>query len=243
MDAVWVRSTNSKVKMARTKPNSSGISFLKVLLFPFKLLIGLILPFVLLIRCSVFMYTQFQWNAWLCLSVGTLATFICVFIYLNYFNRLVSGKKKARQEGARRRNFIVSGLLVAFFVGYVLLFLGVSNAKTTSVRGEYYTVHPLLRMAVGSLIVFDRSLVITDMSRVPADYQDMGLIVKGNSLHYPQKDGFVHALDLRTNDRPEWQNQMRETIFKLLGFRTLRHTGTEDHLHVSLMIHDNPGAL
>ncbi len=223
------------------KKQSGTISFWRVLLFPFKLALFLLLPFILLIRVSVFTYEYFALNGWVCLSVGALATFLCVFIYLNYISRLVSGKKN--KERTRKRNLVVAGLVVGGFVGYVLFFLSLSNAKTTSVQGEYYAVHPLLRTAVGSVIIFDQALVITDMSRVPSDYQDMGLAVKGKSLHYPQADGFVHALDLRTNDRAEWRNQWMEWTFSLLGFRTLRHTGTEDHLHISLMIHENPNAL
>ncbi len=50
-------------------------------------------------------------------------------------------------------------------------------------------------------------------------------------------------MDLRTNDRQEWRNQILELYFNLMGFNTLRHVGTADHLHVSLSPHDLPGAI
>ncbi len=61
-----------------------------------------------------------------------------------------------------------------------------------------------------------------------------GLPANESSLHFRQDDGFVHALDLRTVNRPEWRNLAAELAFRAMGFRTLRHVGTADHLHVSL---------
>lgn len=188
------------------------------------------------------MYAQFDLPSWVCLGVGTLLTFVLTFIYLNYITKKFSKKKKI-QEGARKVNVRLALVLVGGFVAYTLFFLSGTNAKTTQIKGEYETVHPLLRTAIGSLILFDRDLVITDMSRIPEDYQDMGLSKKGKSLHFPQSDGYVHALDLRTNDRAEWRNTALKWYFELMGFNTLRHIGTGDHLHISLFIHENPRAL
>jgi hypothetical protein len=44
----------------------------------------------------------------------------------------------------------------------------------------------------------------------------------------------VHAVDLRTIGRAEWKNVLLNWYFRSMGFRTLRHVGTADHLHVSL---------
>ena len=60
------------------------------------------------------------------------------------------------------------------------------------------------------------------------------LAVNETSLHYPQADGFVYAVDVRTLGRPEWRNQVVSLYFQVMGFRTLRHVGTADHLHVEL---------
>lgn len=216
--------------------------FLRVILFPFWLVLVIVLPFILLIRVSVFMYAQFDLNPWLCLAIGAVPTFILTFIYLNRITKAFSSKKKTT-EGARKINLRIAIVLVGGFVAYTVFFLSGNNAKTTQVKGEYHSVHPLLRTTVGTLAIFDRDMVITDMSRVPEDYQDMGLATKGRSLHYPQSDGYVHALDLRTNDRAEWRNTALLWYFELMGFNTLRHIGSGDHLHVSLFIHERPGAL
>jgi hypothetical protein len=56
------------------------------------------------------------------------------------------------------------------------------------------------------------------------------------SLHFAQDDGFVHALDIRTTERHEWSNRAVELGFWALGFNSLRHVGTADHLHLSLRL-------
>ncbi len=80
----------------------------------------------------------------------------------------------------------------------------------------------------------DRSLVVTDMGRSPADYTNMGLPVLENSLHYKQEYGYVEAVDVRTIGKSEWVNQLVRLYYWSMGFNTLRHTGTADHLHVSM---------
>lgn len=63
------------------------------------------------------------------------------------------------------------------------------------------------------------------------------------SLHFKLEDKYVHAMDLRTVGRPEWKNRITDGYFRLMGFRTLRHVGTADHVHVSLPLRENgPGA-
>jgi hypothetical protein len=108
------------------------------------------------------------------------------------------------------------------------------NAKTDEVREYYRNVHPLLRVALSTAILADRDIVVTDTQREPADYARMGLPTLDNSLHFVQQSGYVHAVDLRTAGRAEWKNTLMVGYFRLMGFRTLRHVGTADHLHVSL---------
>jgi hypothetical protein len=87
-------------------------------------------------------------------------------------------------------------------------------------------------LAVSTLILADRNAVITDLARTPDDYRRMGLPLNRRSLHYPQADGWVHAVDLRTTSG--LRSLLVEWYFRAMGFDTLRHTGTHDHLHVSL---------
>ena len=82
----------------------------------------------------------------------------------------------------------------------------------------------------------DADAVITDAARTPQFYARAGLPSNESSLHLRQDDGFVHALDLRTINRPEWRNLLAELAFRAMGFHTLRHVGTADHLHVSLRL-------
>ena len=43
---------------------------------------------------------------------------------------------------------------------------------------------------------FPSGIVMTDAFRVPADYARMGLPVNDRTMHYRQKTGWVHAVDL-----------------------------------------------
>jgi hypothetical protein len=228
---------------AKRKSKKGGSSmFLNLLLWPLKFLAGLILPFFLLLRGSVTLYELTQWNPYVCISISAVASMVALYFYLTWIAGHVVQKKKA-VEKARRINLRLVLIAVSGFCLYAILYLAAGNAKTKDVQGEYMTTHPLLRLGVSSFILFDRDLVVTDMARTHADYLEMGLQDKKKSLHYPQSDDYVHALDLRTNNRAEWRNQLLETYFQIMGYRTLRHGGTGDHLHVSVMAHDNPHAL
>jgi hypothetical protein len=124
--------------------------------------------------------------------------------------------------------------VVICYCGYALLFLARANAKNDAVRATYLSTDPVLRVALSTVILVDRDLVVTDLSRTPDDYRRMGLAVQGTSLHYPQKDGWVHAVDLRTNNHGFMGNVLLWVYFRSMGFETLRHRGTADHLHVDL---------
>ncbi|HEX9348927.1 MAG TPA: hypothetical protein VF919_15245, partial [Gemmatimonadales bacterium] len=77
-------------------------------------------------------------------------------------------------------------------------------------------------------------ILITDAGRVPEDYGRMGLPANSRTRHYKQKDGWVHAVDLRTTGRGVIKNRGVQFYFWLMGFDTRRHVGTADHLHVEL---------
>lgn len=226
--------------MAKKKAKESKI--LWALLWPLRVVVAVVLPFFVLIRFSVLLYELLGIPAWVALGTGTLLTFILLYFYLNYLSRLISGKKKTKDK-AKRFNLRAALVVMGAFTAFSMLYISASNTKTSNVQDEYAALHPLLRSAVSVLLIFDRDAVVTDMSRTHLDYREMKLAVKNKSLHYAQSDGYVHALDLRTKGRAESRNKWIESYFRVMGFRTLRHTGTEDHLHVSLMIHDNPAAL
>ena len=71
----------------------------------------------------------------------------------------------------------------------------------------------------------------------------MGMSSKKHSLHYRQSSGYVHAVDIRTKGRGSIRNFLIRTYFRLMGFNTLRHGGTADHLHISISSKDRPSGI
>ena len=188
-----------------------------------------VLPFILLVRGGVFAYQQWGLGAWSSVAVSALATALLLAFYAWAASRHLGAGKRLRKFATR-----VAALAAAAFVLYSLLVVAGGNVKSEEVRAEYLGLHPLLRMAVSVLVLADADAVITDAARTPEFYARAGLPSNESSLHFRQDDGFVHALDLRTVDRPEWRNLAAELAFRAMGFHTLRHVGTADHLHVSL---------
>jgi hypothetical protein len=125
---------------------------------------------------------------------------------------------------------------VLLWCAYALFHLERANAKTTQVRQAYTSLHPVLRLALSTAILADGELVVTDASRTAADYRRMGLPVFERTLHYEQKNGWVHAVDLRTIGHSEPRNILLAWYFRAVGLRVVRHVGTADHLHVELPV-------
>lgn len=188
-----------------------------------------VLPFVLLVRGGVFAYQQWGLGAWSSLAASAAATALLLAFYAWAVSRRLGAGKRLRKFLTR-----VAALSAAAFVLYSLVVIAGGNVKSDDVRAEYSSLHPLLRMAVSVFVLVDADAVITDAARTPEFYARAGLPANEASLHFRQDDGFVHALDLRTINRPEWRNLAAELAFRAMGFHTLRHVGTADHLHVSL---------
>lgn len=188
-----------------------------------------LLPFVALIGGAVWLYRIQSIPTWLALGFSAV---VAAALLTAYGARICQ-----RLTGKARIQFVFTRLalpLIVFYCGYTLLYISSVNAKTEEIRDYYTTVHPLLRVALSTAVMFDRDIVVTDTRRVPSDYERMGLTRLDNSLHFPQSSGYVHAVDLRTIGRAEWKNFVIAAYFRAMGFRTLRHVGTADHLHVSL---------
>jgi len=187
----------------------------------------LTLPFLALLRGSTLLYQHSSMPIWLCVvSAAAISGFFVVFASWRLASRfgLSIGKYTRR----------VSFALAASFVLFTTLYISADNVKTPEVAETYTALHPLLRMATSTMIIIDSEGVITDGARVVEDYEQMGLATNTTSLHYEQADGYVHALDLRTKDRSDLRNMLSALYFRALGFDTLRHVGTADHLHISL---------
>lgn len=190
----------------------------------------LALPFALLIRTATSMYSA-GIPTWPALGLGVLATFLLLLAYVAILGKWLRGR-----FGVPRLARWGLAALVAAYSLYTVVYVSGANAKSEAVRAEYTALHPAIRLAVGTLVLLDSDVLITDASRYPDDYAAMGLPVNEASLHFRQRDRFVHAVDLRTVGRSRLRNWCTALYFRLLGFRTLRHVGTADHLHVSLPV-------
>lgn len=230
----------------RTYTSTKNMSMKKWLLRTFSILFQLILmlflPFWLLIRGSVFLYESYGWHYIPALLVCGGVVFLLLLIYVAMIWDAVFGANKMTRRTVKAKMVFVMCIMM-LFTGYTLLNLSNANAKTEDVRKEYHSLHPYLRVAVGTFVLVDNDALITDLSRRTEDYKKMGLKTIKNSLHYQQPTGYVHAMDLRTKDRSEIRNFLLKSYFQLMGFNTLRHMGTADHLHVSLSNRNKPGVI
>ena len=206
-----------------------------------KILALLILPFILLIRGSVFLHEQYGLFSWLSLVGGIGMCALVMVLYFSVFYGRITGRLGS--FGAIKRRALIAFICVLFYSLNGILFISSGNMKNEALHKEVSQLHPILRLSISTLIYIDKDLIITDAARVPEDYRKMGLPTKNHSLHYKQSDGYSHAIDLRTNGRSSVRNFLIRTYFWLMGFNTLRHVGTDDHLHISLMSHDRPGAI
>ena len=189
------------------------------------------LPFILLVRGGVVAYQVLGFGTWPSLFFSALSTIALLAAYAYIGGYWLGAGLRLRLHMARGAMGIAGAYLI-----YALLFVASANAKSAEVRSEYRSLHPLLRLASSAVILVDPASVITDGSRVLQDYAAMGLPARESSLHFVQSDGYVHALDLRTNGRSALRNFTVALAFRTLGLTTLRHGGTGDHIHVSLAL-------
>lgn len=187
------------------------------------------LPFLLLIRLTLHLHVFESFNIWLALLIGISAATVLLVIYGAVIQHWMTGS-----WNITRRKIQLLLLIVFIYSGYSLMYLSGSNVKSEEVAHTYLSMHPTLRLATSTLVLIDQDLVVTDMGRAPEDYVKMGLPVLENSLHYKQESGFVEAVDIRTQGKPEWVNFLVRMYYRSMGFNTLRHVGTADHLHVSV---------
>ncbi len=199
--------------------------------FTAKALLVALLPFLVLVRVAVFLYQHEGYSTVFALSGGTACTAAVVTAYGTWAWHRFTGRVRFALVA---RRFALP--LVVAYCGYALIYLSSTNAKSERVRAYYASLHPLLRVALSTLILVDRDAVITDLARLPEDYQAMGLPPNDGSLHYVQRDGYAHAADLRTAGRGMVKNRLIQLYFWSMGFGTLRHAGTGDHLHVELPV-------
>ncbi len=223
----------AKKTVSRRKKKHRLGGRLRLVLFPLNLLILVVLPFFLLIRTSVFLYQTARLNTWLALGFGMVLTSVCLLFYVQYAYKKLFRKRRIKKK-VKKYNLRLAAAVVIVYCASALIYISSVNVKAQRIRSNYTALHPLLRISLSSVVLADTDLVITDMARTHGDYNRMGLQTMRRSLHYRQRDDYVHAVDLRTMGQAEWRNRCMTWYFELMGFRTLRHVGTADHLHVSL---------
>ena len=189
----------------------------------------IILPFFLLVRTSVYLNLSQGFSSWPSLIGGIFAAILLLLLYLAIISFKVKNKRLLLKFGA----ISISTMVLGFSL-FSLFYLSSVNAKSDEVREVYRSLHPILRVAVSTVTLADNDLVVTDIERFEEDYAVMGLPVNQSSLHYRQDSGYVHAIDIRTIGRGMVRNALLRGSLELMGFRTIRHVGTADHLHVEL---------
>lgn len=196
------------------------------------LVAGMLLPFIILVRASVYFYQEYQVNGWIALGIGCLLTVLLLMVYGAVFiHRFGIGKKAFRLFS---QGMVV---LVVAYAFYGMMYYSSLNTKTDEIRSYYRSLHPIMRVALTTVTLANSEMIVTDIQRIPEDYDRMGLPKNEQSLHYVQSSGYVHAVDLRTRGRAEVQNLALRLTFRMLGLSTIRHYGTADHLHVYLPVH------
>ena len=223
------RGRNAKTVVKRPSRRRDGRTIaLSALVAIVKLSAIIALPFVVYVRASVFFYDHGA-NVWVAIVGAAALTMALLLMYAAGLARHLRGRALVRSLLRW-----IAFPMVAVWCLSSLFFLARVNAKSDEVRGYFLSVHPILRVALSTVILVDPGLVITDMARKPSDYSRMGLPVNKKTMHYEQPDGWVHAVDLRTKSNGEIRNWAVQFYFEVMGFSTLRHVGTADHLHVQM---------
>ena len=214
----------------------------KICLWTFWCLLLLLLPVALLLRGSLYFFQHVGLHTWVGLAAGGFLTFLLLLVYLCAANRKIFGRFRI-SKGILLGKAGLAALLILAVPGYALVSVSGTHVKAASARQEFRSLHPYLRLGVGIVLLVDRDLLITDMARSREEYVKMGLRAPRRSLHYPQRDGFVYAMDLRTRGRNTLRNGLLAWYFRLMGFNVLRRVGTADHLHISISPRERPGAV
>jgi len=186
------------------------------------------LPFLVYVRAAVSLYRHGA-HPWVAILVAALIT--CGIVA--GFVILIAHRFRRRARVPTVVKWAAVPVVFTWCV-YAAFYLSRVNIKNDEVRAYYSTVNPILRVALSTIVLVDPDLVVTDMGRVRADYRRMGLPINERTKHYVQPDGWVHAVDLRTRGRGVIRNRVVQLYFWSMGFSTLRHVGTADHLHVQL---------
>ena len=197
-----------------------------------KIVLIITLPFLALLRGATFLHGRYDLGPWISILGGVLVAGLVLTLYMTFvyekFANSIGGIRALKTRG------LFAVMVLGGFCIQGIFFVSSSNLKYPGLAKEMRQLHPILRLSLATIVLLDKQLIVTDASRLPEDYKKMGLPSKKASLHYRQKDGYAYAVDLRTKYRSGIRNSLIQNYFRIMGFRTLRHGGTADHLHISL---------
>jgi hypothetical protein len=192
------------------------------------LLVGAFASLIILVRVQLALLAAYPAADWPAVVVGLLAGGVVLALSTGLALRLRSPRRALILLVALPTLLLAAGCLsVTHFPR--------SGFKSQDLCSEWYTLHPTLRVSLWIARLGAGEMVLTDVSRQPSDYDDMGLTAPSWSRHFfSPRNGYVHAIDLRVRDTGDLRNWARQGVFLALGLRADRHGGTADHLHVSL---------
>jgi hypothetical protein len=181
------------------------------------------------VRVQLVILSRYPQVDWMALAGGLIAGGLLLFLTLLVGFRMRSPRRAAL--------LMVAIPVIVLTVGC----LGATrfperNFKSALVQEEWNQLHPTLRLALWISWLGERDLVLTDVSRAPGEYEEMGLpaVAAGGSRHFPDDQGYARAVDIRVSATGEMRDWLRQGSFLLMGLRASRHVGTADHLHVAL---------
>jgi len=225
-------SGKQKVQKETGKNKYKQINFTEKISFLFKFFLILVFLYILqifiLLKGSVFIYSNYSLNVWLSILFASLLVSFILTCYLSFYIW-----KKLRTINLK---LIATLSLIPIILcsSFLLLYKSEGNMKTNEISSSFKQLHPLLKIAINLISIMDNKIIITDIAREKKFYKHIGLSENNESLHFIQKDGYVHAVDIRTLYRSEFRNWIVKWYFRILGFNVLRHVGTANHMHVSI---------
>lgn len=116
----------------------------------FKIVLLLVLPFILLVRGAVFLHEHHTGSPWLALLGGMMMAAVVLFVYLSFAYGKLTGKL-GDSDNLMRRSALALVLVIGYGV-YGLVFISGANTKHDEVRREYTSLHPVLRVAISTIV-------------------------------------------------------------------------------------------
>ncbi len=128
----------------------------KILYNLLKIILLIFLPFLLLVRGSVYLHDHYAYMPWISLLGGMLMTGLILFIYLTSLYGNFTGRFGASNVLIRRS--ILSLFLVVAYCAYGLIYVSNHNIQKEEVLKEFTQLHPILRLGVSTVVFIKTGL-------------------------------------------------------------------------------------